>query len=183
MRPSRVHITGGSGSGTTTLGRVLASAWSVPHADSDDYFWIPTSPPYTTKRPPEERIALMEQVFVGGHAWVLSGSMRGWGVPLEPRFEAVVFLTLNATDRIDRVRARERLRYGEAILPGGDRADAHAEFMAYAKGYDDPAFTGRSRAYHDAWLAGLACPVLRLDSAAPVDELVAAVLDWQPERD
>jgi hypothetical protein len=152
----------------------------VPHADVDDYFWIPTSPPFTTKRPPEARITLMEQVFAGRDAWVLSGAMPGWGKPLEPRFEAVVFLTLDGADRMARLLARERLRYGDAVLAGGDRADAQAEFLAWAAGYDDPAFTGRSRAYHDAWLAGLACPVLRLDSSVPVGALVASVLEWNP---
>ena len=47
MTPCHLHITGASGSGTTTLGRALASAWAVPHADTDDYFWVPTTPPYT----------------------------------------------------------------------------------------------------------------------------------------
>ena len=182
MKPARLHITGASGSGTTTLGRALASMWHVPHADADDYFWIPTSPPFTTKRPAEERIALMEQVFAGRDAWVLSGSMPGWGEPLEPRFDAVVFLTLDAAERMDRLVARERLRYGDAVLPGGDGADAQAEFLAWAAGYDDPAFAGRSRAGHEQWLSGLACPVLRLDSAARVDELVARVLEWEPSQ-
>ena len=64
---------GASGSGTTTLARALATRWSVPHADADDYFWVPTAPPFRRKRPPEQRVALMEQVFVPREAWVLSG--------------------------------------------------------------------------------------------------------------
>ena len=36
MTPRRVHIIGSSGTGTTTLGRAVAAAWSVPHADTDD---------------------------------------------------------------------------------------------------------------------------------------------------
>ncbi len=51
----RIHITGASGSGTTTLGRALAAELSCPHFDSDDYFWLPTDPPYTTQRDSEER--------------------------------------------------------------------------------------------------------------------------------
>ncbi len=182
MKPARLHLTGASGSGTTALGRALASVWSVPHADADDYFWIPTSPPYTTKRPRDERVALMDRVFAGRDAWVLSGSVVGWAEQLEPRFDAVVFLTLDATGRMARLRARERVRYGEAVLPGGHMAEPHAAFMEWAQNYDDPAFTGRSRVLYDEWIAGLACPVLRLDSSAPVDDLVATVLAWEPAR-
>jgi adenylate kinase family enzyme len=54
MRRCRVHVLGASGSGTTTLARALANHWSVPHADADDYFWVPTDPPGTadTRRHP-----------------------------------------------------------------------------------------------------------------------------------
>ena len=38
--------------------------------------------------------------------------------------------------------------------------------------YDDGDFTVRSLQKHQAWLAKLPCPVLRLDGARPVPELV-----------
>src|SRR6476659_5566434 len=77
--PCRLLVTGASGSGTTTLGRALASDWAVPHADVDDYFWRPTSPAYVAKRPVEDRLRLMAEVFLGRDAWVLTGSVMGWG--------------------------------------------------------------------------------------------------------
>ena len=40
----------------------------------------------------------------------------------------------------------------------------------------------RSRAQQESWLADLPCPVLRLDSAAPVPALTAAVLAAIPPR-
>jgi adenylate kinase family enzyme len=51
MTPRRLLVTGASGSGTITLGRVLATDWAVPHADVDDYFWLPSSPAYVERRP------------------------------------------------------------------------------------------------------------------------------------
>jgi hypothetical protein len=59
-----------SGSGTTTLARALANHWSVPHADADDYFWMPTDPPYVEKRPESDRLSLLRNVFVPREAWV-----------------------------------------------------------------------------------------------------------------
>lgn len=51
-----IHILGASGSGTTTLAKVLSDELGYAHFDSDDYFWIPTEPPFTTKRPLDERV-------------------------------------------------------------------------------------------------------------------------------
>ena len=176
MRRCRLHVMGASGSGTTTLARTLASWWSVPHADADDYFWVPTDPPYAEKRPEPDRIALMRQVFVPREAWVLSGSMLGWGEEVVTECDAVVFLRLDPAERMRRLHAREELRReGRAVDP-----DAWEEFLTWASGYDDPEFTGRSLWAHEEWLAEVGRPVLTLDSAAPPDELRDAVLAWEP---
>ncbi len=175
MRTCRLHITGASGSGTTTLGRSVADTWAVPHADADDYYWLPTVPPFRDTRPAPDRVALMERVFVPRSAWVLSGSMTGWGAPVLEAVDAVVFLTLAGDERLRRIEAREDRRYDGAVDPAAREA-----FLSWARAYDDPAFDGRSRHGHEAWLASLRCPVLRLDSAAPVTVLRDAVLSWEP---
>lgn len=176
MRRCRLHVMGASGAGTTTLARALADRWAVPHADADDYFWVPSDPPYQEKRPEAERVELMERVFVGREAWVLSGSMLGWGDAVVARCEAVVFLTLEPAERLARLEARERVRQ-EGRVP--DEAE-WAAFVEWASGYDDPEFQGRSRVAHERWLATLACPVLHLDSAAGRDALRDQVLAWEP---
>lgn len=179
MDQCRLHIFGPSGSGATTLGRLVASEWSVPHVDADDYFWLPTSPPYVDQRAIPERLRLMDEMFVARDAWVLSGSVMGWGEPLIRSFDAVVFLTLPQELRLDRLRAREARRYGASIETGGSRESAHREFIEWASGYDDPAFDGRSRVRHEEWLQSVDCPVIRLDSADTPAELLARVVDWQ----
>ena len=178
MDACRLHLTGASGSGTTTLGRALASRWSVPHADADDYFWVPTASPYTVKREVPERLRLMREVFLGRAAWVLSGSIMGWGDPLVERLDAVVFLSVDHDARLGRLQARESRRHGARIEAGGDREADHREFIEWASGYEDPTFDGRSRVQHEAWLGGLRCPVLRLDSSLAVAELADRVVGW-----
>lgn len=175
MRRCRLHVTGASGAGTTTLGRALADHWAVPHADADDYFWVPSDPPYVEKRAEGDRVRLMREVFLPREAWVLSGSMTGWGDEVVAACDAVVFLTLDPDERIRRLRARE------AVRQEGRAGDPQWEaFLDWARGYDDPAFAGRSRAAHEAWLAGLPQPVLRLDSASSPEALRDAVLAWDP---
>lgn len=176
MEPQRLHILGASGTGTTTLGRAIADEWSVPHADADDYFWEPTDPPFTAKRDPSRRVALMEEIFLPRDSWVLSGSLMGWGDVLIPLFDCVVFLALEPSVRLDRLVQRERRRYGGRVDPGGDMADAHAEFLAWASGYDDRSFQGRSLHAHERWLSELRCPVVRADSSMPIDHLVSTII-------
>lgn len=176
MKRSRVHIFGASGSGTTTLGRALADHWSVPHADADDYFWLPSAPPYREKRPEAARRELMREVFVPREAWVLSGSMLGWGEDIVRECDAIIFVTLDPTERLRRLEAREVHRRAGADFD----EEAWDAFLEWARGYDHPDFDGRSRVAHEKWLDQLTQPVLRLDSAYPTEELLAQVLAWDP---
>ena len=82
MRSRRIHVMGASGAGVTTLGRALADALALPHHDSDDYFWLPTTPPYRQQRDIAERLRLMEDVFLPRADWVLSGSLASWSDPI-----------------------------------------------------------------------------------------------------
>jgi adenylate kinase family enzyme len=175
LNPCRLFIMGASGTGTTTLGRAIANEWAVPHADADDYFWQPTSPPYRDKRAPSERISLMREVFLPRSAWVFSGSIMGWGEELVENIDAVVFLTLDPASRMSRLEARETVRWRERATTGRVEDAGREEFLSWARGYDHPDFAGRNRDRHDQWLARLSCPVLRLDSSRPVDHLVHAV--------
>jgi len=111
VKTSRVHITGASGSGTTTLGRALADALGVSHHDTDDYLWLPTEPPYQELRDREDRLRLMGELFLGKASWVLSGSLVGWGDSIIPYFDMLVFLSLSTEARLERLRKREARRF------------------------------------------------------------------------
>jgi len=50
------------------------------------------------------------------------------------------------------------------------------EFLNWAASYDTATAPTRSLDLHERWLTGLPCPVLRLDSAEPVDHLAGQVL-------
>jgi len=151
--PNRVHIVGASGSGTTSLAVAIAARFGHRHLDTDDFFWMRTDPPFREKRPHEERLAL-----------------------LIPQFELVVFLVVPTPVRLARLRARAVARYGRhAIAPGGRLHAAHVEFLEWAGRYDAGDLEMRSHALHEAWLAALPCPVVRLDGDRSIDEQLAAL--------
>jgi hypothetical protein len=177
---TRVHIPGASGGGTTTRGAGASGGGGWPHHDSDSYFWRPTDPPFTTPRPAAERLALLRPPLKADERWVLSRSMVNWGAPRVPLFDLVVFLKLDPALRLARLRARERGRHGARIAPGGNMAETSRAFLERAAAYDTAGPEQRSLALHEAWLARLHCPVLRLDSAAPVDALVQALPRYIP---
>lgn len=181
-----VHIYGPCGSGTSTLGREIGRRLGFRFLDTDDFFWLPTDPQYTQKRPLEERLALLEEELDKPGDVVLSGALIPWGNPLIPRFTLVVRLEAETQLRLERLKARERADFGSRIEPGGDMYQDFLEFLKYARGYDTGGLNMRSRARHDAWEKLLPCPVLHLDGAAPLEETVEevrrALSGWKNKR-
>ncbi|HEX4196047.1 MAG TPA: AAA family ATPase [Caulobacteraceae bacterium] len=182
-----IHITGASGCGVSTLGAGLATRLGCAHLDTDEFYWTPSEPPFQVSREVPERLRLLHQAFdAAPDGWVLSGSLDGWGDPLIPLFDGVVFLSAPAEVRLARLAERERRRLGPAVEAGGAMHAQHLDFLRYAGAYDTGVFTsqmtGRYRARHEAWLERLPCPVLRLDGALPTGALVDAVLAWPEKR-
>jgi len=173
---SRIHILGASGSGTSTLGAALAKRLACPHVDADALFWLPNDPPFVEQRPREARQALLVQALPANGRWIFSGSATGSAGPVEPYFDLIVFLTLDPSARMERLRRREIERYGERLSGTGDMVDASAAFLKWAETYDTAGPEQRSRVRHERWLASQTAPVLQLDSSAPLQDLVDTVL-------
>ncbi|MBY3466437.1 adenylate kinase [Rhizobium laguerreae] len=171
-----IHVMGASGSGTTSLGRALAERLDIAHLDTDDFFWMPTDPPFTTPRDADERIRLLLDEAAPHDGWVLSGSTLKWGEPLEPLYDLIIFLRIEAELRMARIRAREIARYGNRTEPGGDMEVKSGEFLEWAASYDTAGPERRSLAAHEQWLETQTAPVLRLDSSLGIDDLTAEVL-------
>jgi adenylate kinase family enzyme len=173
MKSRRIHLMGASGSGVTTIGRALAGRLALPHHDSDDYFWLPTAPPYQTTRPAAERLRLMREMFLPRLDWVLSGTVTGWGDGLVPFFDLVVFVRTPRELRLQRLRGREATHFGaDAVAQGGWRHEEAESFVDWASHYEAGDREGRSLARDEAWLAKLPCPVVRVDGSRPLADLV-----------
>ena len=164
----RVLVTGASGSGTSTLGRALSTKWNVPFFEVDDYFWLPSEPPYQKQRDPGARVALLLADLDRASRSVTSGSVIDWGAALEDSFSLVVFLTLPPELRLARLRERETARFGSP----------NPEFVDWAAQYDEGELAINSRRGDEQWLAARSCPVLRLDGDLPVSDRVARVVAW-----
>lgn len=158
-----IHIFGASGSGTSTLGRKICDELNFYFMDTDDYFWLPTNPKYMQTRPARKRIELMRTDIDKHDSIVISGSLTGWGDELIPFFTLAVRLETDAKIRIDRLKKREKEKFGERIEPGGDMYQNHADFIEWAKKYDDGGLDIRSKAQHDEWQKLLNCKLITLN--------------------
>lgn len=171
----RIYITGASCAGVTTLGRNLATQLDIRQVDVDHFYWIPTDPPFTTKRPPRDRVSLMQQALGSGD-WVLSGSCMGWGDALIGDADLIVFVVTPTTVRLERLAARENAQFGDRIAPGGDMHEIHVAFREWASQYDDPNFPERNRARHEAWLSRQTVPIIRVDGMSSAEQMAADVI-------
>lgn len=175
MKPF-IHIFGASGSGTSTLGAFLSRQLGFRFMDTDDYYWLPTDPFFTAKRPIPERLQLIYQDLAAADNAVLSGSIAQWGNELIPLFTLAIRLVTDTETRIKRLRQREFNRFGNRILPGGDMYEEHQDFLQWAAQYDDGDITIRSRRMHDEWQKQLQCPLLLLPGTAPLEDNTQRVL-------
>lgn len=171
----RIGITGGSGCGVTTLGGALAERIGAVHIDTDDHHWVATDPPYQVKRPVPERLRRIAAEQTRTDRWVMSGTLDDWAEPATGELQLVVFLDVPVDVRLERLRERERARFGDAVLPGGAMHETNREFMEWAAQYDEGRMLGRSRPRHERWLARLTVPVLRLDGRQRVEDLVERI--------
>ncbi len=173
-----IHLFGASGSGTTTLGRAVSEAAGLCHLDTDNYYWLPTDPPFTQKRPIPERLAMMNaDIDAAERGAVISGSLTGWGDPLIQRFTLAVRVVTATEVRLARLEAREYARFGDRIREGGDMYGEHQRFLAWAAQYDTGDVTMRSKACHDAWQGMLPCPVVTVEGAGDLQENLALIME------
>ncbi len=172
---SIIHIYGASGSGTTTLAKAISKEYNYKMLDSDDYFWIHTDPPFSKRRPQNERIELMKKDIINSNKIVISGSLCDWGDELIPSFDLVIRLNTPTDIRIERLKQREYKKFGDRITPGGDMFDNHREFLSWAAKYDLGDVSMRSKLFHDEWQKKILSKHIMLDGTLKIELLIEQI--------
>lgn len=160
----KIHIFGASGSGTTTIAKIICDRLGYKHFDSDNYFWLPTKDTFTVERPINECLQMMGNDLSRCDNWILSGSLTGWGDVLVRYFDLVIFVYVPQDIRLERLKKREYERYGDNILPGGNKYEQTKDFLEWAAAYDLGTRNGRSLPKHEAWLKTIECPVIKIEN-------------------
>jgi hypothetical protein len=131
----------------------------------DDYFWVPTEPPYQQQRDSSARLSLLLADLAKAPQSVTAGSVINWGWELEESFSLTVFLTLPPELRIARLGEREAARFG--------RADP--KFLESAAQYDEGSLDVNSRMGDESRLSKRSCLLLRIEGDISVQERVTRV--------
>jgi adenylate kinase family enzyme len=173
----KIHITGASGAGSTTLGLALAKSLSVPYFDTDNYYWEPSEPPFTIRRNRDLRNKMLEEDLTQHKGWVLGGSVISWDDLFLKLFDLVVFLYIPPEIRMQRLKKRESERYGSIIHTDPHRIILYNEFIEWAAGYEDNTTSSRSLKSHETWLQKLTCPVLEIRGDTTVEERLGLIFD------
>jgi len=154
-----VLIMGASGSGQTTLAKELSMHLSYKFLDSDDLYWLPTKPAYQKKRNIDKRL-VMALKEMKNHNVVMAGSIMGWGKELENAFDFIVFLSLDTKIRLRRLKQREVAELGFI----------DQDFLAWAKEYENPGFSGRNRLKHESWMSKRQGQILTIEGDLTVQQ-------------
>jgi adenylate kinase family enzyme len=173
----KIHLFGASGSGVSTLGKQLEQTLEVPFLDTDTYFWEESAIPFTVRRDPPLRNAMLKADVARQSRWIIGGSLVSWGDEWLSAFDLAVFLWIPNELRMQRLKAREYERYGDVIFTDARRHEKYNAFMEWAAGYEDASFQGRSLHIHEAWMAKLTCPVLELRGDMTVAEREKKVVE------
>ncbi|MFK7954181.1 MAG: AAA family ATPase [Ekhidna sp.] len=166
----KILIIGASGSGSTTLAKKIGDQFSFSHLDVDDYYWKKTTPPYQKKVSPSLRRENHYKDFNASEDAIVSGSLVSWGNEWLTLFDLTVFIKIDPSIRMQRLKDREMERYGSQLQSNDLIKKQSADFLAWARQYDDPQFEGRSIKIQQDWINQLSGKILTIDGALPLRE-------------
>jgi len=175
--PLRLLITGGPGAGATTTAKFLASRYGIPHFDSDDFFHKPTDPPYQEQYLEKERNENLQSALGRDPHWILSGSISTWNCP-GIQFNHGVLLDLPTDLRMERLRARERSRFGKKIGKGGELFEEHVRFMEWAAGYEEGSTDRRSLQLEQEFLRERCDHWLTVQQELPLESIAGLIEEF-----
>ena len=114
----RIHVTGNSCSGKSTLARRIATALDVSHVELDALNWEPGWVSLAERAPEELERRISDET--SGDAWVVSGSYMGFSRKVFwPRVETVVWLDMPRYRLVWRVLIRSWKRWRSKELLWG----------------------------------------------------------------
>ncbi|MHA4807497.1 P-loop NTPase family protein [Flavitalea flava] len=179
----KLHIFGASGTGVTTLGEALSERLNIPYFDSDAYFWERSDSPFTIRRDPALRNALIRKDLEATDDFILGGSVLNWGEQVFPVFDLVVFLWLPPEIRMQRLKKREIERYGDILFSNPSRKKQFEEFIAWAADYDQATgIASRTILAHEAWLTKINVTVLEIRSDRSTEERLMLIMHAASEK-
>jgi uridine kinase len=153
--PCGIIVFGANGSGKTTLARELARILQFKHMDIEDYYFLESEIPYTNSRSRDEAVNLMIDDIDKYGSFVISAVNGDFGEKIAEMYKLAVYITVPLETRLERIKQREYIRFGDRVRKGGDMYEQQLEFHDFV--------ATRSLSGIDRWAETLSCPVIHVD--------------------
>lgn len=169
-----IIVFGANGSGKTTLGRELARILGFRHIDHEDYAFHKSDIPYTNPRSKEECTARMLADIQRYGSFVLSSVTGDFGKEITSLYDFAIFLSAPHDLRIERIKQREALRFGDRVLKGGDLYEQQQKFQDFV--------ALRPLSTIEQWAENLNCPVMKVNGTKDWRVNAADIADFYNAR-
>lgn len=131
-----IYVMGASGTGTSSLGKLIKENFDVNLIESDELTMYITDPPFKFPRPQDVRIKLLESKMNKSKVNVIVGSINEWGNAVIERADILIFLYESTEIREERIKEREEKRFGKKLIENNDVANNYSNFIKWTKMYD-----------------------------------------------
>ncbi|MBP8084468.1 MAG: hypothetical protein KAZ87_14810 [Spirochaetes bacterium] len=109
------------------------------------------------------------------HSWVISGSALNWGDFLLDEAQFFIKLYVEKEKRIERLKIREKERFGNRIDIGNDMYEQYVEFINWASSYESGNEKMRSLLSENKWLEKAKGYVLKINSDIDLNAEIESV--------
>lgn len=165
-----IMICGMNGSGKSTLGKALAERLNFRFIDNENLYFQRSGPnePYGTGRTKEEVIRLLMEEVREYPDFVFVAVKGDYGQDILPLYKYIISVEVPRETRLERVRNRSYMKFGERMLPGGDLYEKEEQWFKLVE--------ARPENYAEEWLRTMDCPVIRVDGTKAVGENIDYIL-------
>lgn len=158
-----IIVCGLNGAGKSTLGRALADRLNYRFIDNEDLYFPKTDPDYMyaaeRTREEVEELLLSE---IRAHGNFVFTSVKGNYEKALPFFDLAVLVSVPREIRLQRVKERSFLKFGERALLGGDLYEHERGFFEL--------ISSRAENTVEEWVKTFNGQVIRIDGTKPINE-------------
>lgn len=167
-----IMVCGLNGCGKSTLGKALAKKLGFHFIDNENLFFerTETNEPYRSPRSNDEAIELLMKEVKEHKNFVFAAVTGDYGTEILPHYNYIVEIKVPKDVRMERVRARSFMKFGDRMLKDGDLYEEEERFFSFVE--------SRPEDHVEKWTANFSCPVICVDGTKSVEENIKYILEY-----